>query len=217
MEAEDFLQFQQSQVQNRARQQEVEALQSQQQVPQQHRGLQMGGQSGGLQHLAETPQTQQRSQQHQGLGLQVGAQQLPQTHLQGSQQAPLHNLQPGSQQLHQVPHLGQQPRGQGHAQTPKQPPGFDLADAPPDLMSQSWEMAKWLTDSGLSKKEATEKSMAWLRKQTMQRSRQQQQPGQPGLAPEVVQLLQGQDSVNRVLAENITRNSESTLDPLAHT
>ena len=82
------------------------------------------------------------------------------------------------------------------------------------------EMSNWLTDSGLSRKEAMEKSMEWLRKQTLQRSKeqraQQQQQGQ-SLTPEMMQLLQGQDSVNRVLAENLTRNAESSLDPLAHT
>ena len=81
------------------------------------------------------------------------------------------------------------------------------------------EMSSWLTDSGLSRKEAMEKSMEWLRKQTLQRSKEQrahQQQGQ-SLTPEMMQLLQGQDSVNRVLAENLTRNAESSLDPLAHT
>ena len=76
------------------------------------------------------------------------------------------------------------------------------------------EMSSWLTDSGLSKKEAMDKSMDWLRKQTLQRSKEQQ--GQ-SLTPQMMQLLQGQDSVNRVLAENLTRNAESSMDPLAHT
>ena len=71
-----------------------------------------------------------------------------------------------------------------------------------------------MTDSGLSKKEAMDKSMDWLRKQTLQRSKEQQ--GQ-SLTPQMMQLLQGQDSVNRVLAENLTRNAESSMDPLAHT
>ena len=75
------------------------------------------------------------------------------------------------------------------------------------------EMSSWLTDSGLSRKEAMDKSMEWLRKQTLQRSKEQSQ----SLTPEMMQLLQGQDSVNRVLAENLTRNAESSLDPLAHT
>ena len=64
-----------------------------------------------------------------------------------------------------------------------------------------------------------EKSMEWLRKQTLQRSKEQRAQQQQGqsLTPEMMQLLQGQDSVNRVLAENLTRNAESSLDPLAHT
>lgn len=79
------------------------------------------------------------------------------------------------------------------------------------------EMSSWLVDSGLSKKEAMDKSMEWLRKQTLQRSNQQQTQQGQSLTPEMVQLLQGQDSVNRVLAENLTRKAESSLDPLAHT
>ena len=78
-------------------------------------------------------------------------------------------------------------------------------------------MSSWLVDSGLSKKEAMDKSMEWLRKQTLQRSNQQQTQQGQSLTPEMVQLLQGQDSVNRVLAENLTRKAESSLDPLAHT
>ena len=75
------------------------------------------------------------------------------------------------------------------------------------------EMSSWLTDSGLSRKEAMDKSMEWLKKQTLQRSKERSQ----SVTPEMMQLLQGQDSVNRVLAENLTRNAESSLDPLAHT
>ena len=75
------------------------------------------------------------------------------------------------------------------------------------------EMSSWLTDSGLSRKEAMDKSMEWLKKQTLQRSKERSQ----SVAPEMIQLLQGQDSVNRVLAENLTRNAESSMDPLAHT
>ena len=78
-------------------------------------------------------------------------------------------------------------------------------------------MSSWLTDSGLSRKEAMEKSMEWLRKQTLQRSKEQRAQQGQSLTPEMMQLLQGQDSVNRVLAENLTRNAESSLDPLAHT
>ena len=231
LEAEDFQQFQQSQAESRARQQEAESLQ--QQVPQ-HRGLGLytGGQTGAFQQQAEAPQTlqtQQVPQLHRGLqmGAQAGGlQHLHQGHQaqarQLTQQVPQHNLglggQVGGQQLHQAPH---QPGGQGNSgldHLPKQP-AFDLADAPPDLMKQCWEMSTWLIDSGLPKKEATEKAMEWLRKQTLKRDlqHQQTQQGQAGLAPEVVQLLQGQDSVNRVLAENLTRNSENSLDPLAHT
>ena len=75
------------------------------------------------------------------------------------------------------------------------------------------EMSNWLTDSGLSRKEAMDKSMEWLKKQTLQRSKERSQ----SVTPEMMQLLQGQDSVNRVLAENLTRNAESSMDPLAHT
>lgn len=75
------------------------------------------------------------------------------------------------------------------------------------------EMSSWLTDSGLSRKEAMDKSMEWLKKQTLQRSKERSQ----SVTPEMMQLLQGQDSVNRVLAENLTRNAESSMDPLAHT
>ena len=75
------------------------------------------------------------------------------------------------------------------------------------------EMSSWLTDSGLSRKEAMDKSMEWLKKQTLQRSKERSQ----SMTPEMMQLLQGQDSVNRVLAENLTRNAESSMDPLAHT
>ena len=78
-------------------------------------------------------------------------------------------------------------------------------------------MSSWLTDSGLSRKEAMEKSMEWLRKQTLQRNKEQRAQQGQSLTPEMMQLLQGQDSVNRVLAENLTRNAESSLDPLAHT
>ena len=78
-------------------------------------------------------------------------------------------------------------------------------------------MSNWLTDSGLSRKEAMDKSMEWLRKQTLQRSKEQQAQQGQSLTPEMMQLLQGQDSVNRVLAENLTRNAESSMDPLAHT
>ena len=74
-------------------------------------------------------------------------------------------------------------------------------------------MSNWLTDSGLSRKEAMDKSMEWLKKQTLQRSKERSQ----SVTPEMMQLLQGQDSVNRVLAENLTRNAESSMDPLAHT
>ena len=74
-------------------------------------------------------------------------------------------------------------------------------------------MSSWLTDSGLSRKEAMDKSMEWLKKQTLQRSKERSQ----SVTPEMMQLLQGQDSVNRVLAENLTRNAESSMDPLAHT
>ena len=58
-----------------------------------------------------------------------------------------------------------------------------------------------------------DKSMEWLKKQTLQRSKERSQ----SVTPEMMQLLQGQDSVNRVLAENLTRNAESSMDPLAHT
>ena len=198
MEAEDFLQFQQDQSEGRARQQEAEALNSQLQAPQ-HRGL--GLPTGGVQQLQ-----QQR-------GLQVGGQ-LPQqarTQQQVSQPVP--------QQVAQH-HQRRQPGALAPPGPVHQPPAFDLSDAPPDLARQCMEMSNWLTDSGLSRKEAMEKSMEWLRKQTLQRSKeqraQQQQQGQ-SLTPEMMQLLQGQDSVNRVLAENLTRNAESSLDPLAHT
>ena len=56
-----------------------------------------------------------------------------------------------------------------------------------------------------------------MRKQTLQRSKEQRAQQGQSLTPEMMQLLQGQDSVNRVLAENLTRNAESSLDPLAHT
>ena len=95
----------------------------------------------------------------------------------------------------------------------QQPAAFDLSDAPPDLAKQCMEMSSWLTDSGLSRKEAMDKSMEWLKKQTLQRSKERSQ----SVTPEMMQLLQGQDSVNRVLAENLTRNAESSMDPLAHT
>ena len=75
------------------------------------------------------------------------------------------------------------------------------------------EMSSWLTGSGLSRKEAMDKSMEWLKKQTLQRSKERSQ----SVTPEMMQLLQGQDSVNRVLAENLTRNAESSMDPLTHT
>ena len=197
MEAEDFLQFQQDQSEGRARQQEAEALNSQLQAPQ-HRGL--GLPTGGVQHLQ-----QQR-------GLQGGGQ----LHQQARTQQQV--SQPTSQQVPQ--HKRRQPGAQAHPGPVHQPPAFDLSDAPPDLAKQCMEMSSWLADSGLSRKEAMEKSMEWLRKQTLQRSKeqraQQQQQGQ-SLTPEMMQLLQGQDSVNRVLAENLTRNAESSLDPLAHT
>ena len=224
MEAEDFLQFQQDQSVARARQQEAENLQSQQQVPQ-HRGL--GLQAGGLQQLHQQGLgTQRAPQQHRGQLHQPGQDQTQGRVQQVTQQVPQPVPHPVPQHQgrgaqaggYQGLQQGLQATGHAHpGPVPKQPPAFDLTDAPPDLAKQCMEMSSWLVDSGLSKKEAMDKSMEWLRKQTLQRSNQQQTQQGQSLTPEMVQLLQGQDSVNRVLAENLTRKAESSLDPLAHT
>ena len=199
LEAEDFLQFQQDQSEGRARQLEAEALQSQLQPPQ-HRGL--GLPTGGVQQLH---QQGLGAQQH--LGLQAGGHLHQPGQVRTQQQVSQHV----PRQVPQRHQPGAQP-GPVH-----QPPAFDLSDAPPDLAKQCMEMSSWLTDSGLSKKEAMDKSMDWLRKQTLQRSKEQQAQQGQSLTPQMMQLLQGQDSVNRVLAENLTRNAESSMDPLAHT